>query len=155
MITSYIPGALVLKEPNDTVKHASTKNQSANETLLGIAGSDRVLLFEYADFDDGIKVYNATFSSRFFSNKMVVAGSSEDRFMLAWENPDYPQVEFTAVQDEYPIIMEDNLGNRYNLLGRAESGPDVGKQLPATRAYRALEFAWASMFETLIYFSEQ
>ncbi|MEQ8702304.1 MAG: DUF3179 domain-containing (seleno)protein [Phaeodactylibacter sp.] len=61
---------------------------------------------------------------------IVVAGSSNRNLIVAFSREvDGAVREFTPVQGQLPVIMEDEQGNRWNVFGKATFGPDKGAQL--------------------------
>ncbi len=78
---------------------------------------------------------------------IVVAGSSTDNFIVAYNRSvSGTTLEFTPLTGQLPLIMKDNLGNKYDIFGVAIEGPNVGAELRQTTSYIAYWFAWAAFY---------
>ncbi|MCI4651347.1 DUF3179 domain-containing (seleno)protein [Phaeodactylibacter sp.] len=61
---------------------------------------------------------------------IVVIGSERRDFAIAFSRLFQGQeLAFSPLQGRLPVVMEDNLGNWWNMFGRAVYGPDRGAQL--------------------------
>lgn len=98
------------------------------------------------DFSKSIQVINDDFEG----NKLVIAGSSELEMAVSFERivEDGTELQFEAVTDDLPVIMEDQEGNRWNLFGEAVSGPRQGEKLTPAPGYNAYWFALADFFNS-------
>lgn len=56
---------------------------------------------------------------------------------------------FTPLQNQYPLVMEDELGNRWDAFGRAVSGPDQGRQLEYVNSGMGFWFVFGAMYPGL------
>lgn len=110
----------------------------------GIFYNSTLHVFPIDKFPEEIKVLNRNING----NNIVIAGSSKHRLVVAFyrQADDNTLYEFTAISDDFPIIMEDNRGNRWNIFGEAVSGPDQGRMLRSAPSYNAYWFAWADFF---------
>lgn len=117
------------------------ENVSDHERILGIVGQWGVELFQFSLFTDSIKLYSHTFEKE----QVLVIGSAEHYFMVAF----HKKHEMTPVQNEFPVIMKDNSGTRWNIFGEAVSGPGQGRQLSSPDAYMALGWAWKDLFDRI------
>ncbi|MDZ7691925.1 MAG: hypothetical protein U5K69_12490 [Balneolaceae bacterium] len=50
------------------------------------------------------------------------------------------------MQNNLPVIMKDQEGNRWDLFGYAVEGPREGERLGPTSSYIGYWFAWADLF---------
>ncbi len=116
-----------------------------HERILGIVGQWGVELFQFNLFNDSIKMYKETFDKK----QIIVIGNTELNFMVAF----IYQSEMIPVQNEFPIIMMDYAGTKWNVFGEAVSGPGIGQQLSSPDAYMALGWAWKDLFEQIEVFS--
>jgi hypothetical protein len=73
----------------------------------------------------------------------IVVGSAEYRVIMAFKT----EFEFTAVQNEFPIVMRDGTGTQWDIFGTAVSGPGKGQQLDAVHAYYAYARSWQQVFD--------
>lgn len=118
---------------------------SDHERIIGIVGQWGVELFQFSLFTDSIKLYTDTFEK----DQIIVIGSAEQNFMVAF----LKKYEMTPVQDEFPVIMKDNSGTKWNIFGEAVSGTGQGQQLSSPDAYMALGWAWKDLFDQIEVYS--
>jgi len=79
---------------------------------------------------------------------VVLAGSQHHGFVVSFERKteDGTLLEFTAQQDELPVIMTDNEGNEWDLFGQAVKGPRKGQQLNPAKSYMGYWLVFGSMY---------
>jgi len=96
------------------------------------------------EFDESIEVINDNFEG----NKLVIAGSSGSKMVVSFERvlEDGTELQFEAVANSLPVIMEDQEGSRWNIFGEAVSGPREGEKLIEAPSYNAYWFAFADFF---------
>ena len=76
--------------------------------------------FESISTDSGYNLIADTFQER----DLIVVGNNT--FMVAFSTEGVTgALEFNLVNDALPIILEDNLGNRYDVLVRSSPGRTV------------------------------
>lgn len=82
----------------------------------------------------------------FRGKSLVLAGSNDLNFLVAYERKlrDGTELEFTSIQDQLPIIMEDNEGNKWDIFGHAVEGSRKGETLPETSSYIGYWFSWGT-----------
>jgi len=125
-------------------KTTKSKNSILNNDHFGIIAkniihADEALLFSTNDFSNQIQIYQVKYNNL----KLVIIGSKSNSFITAFiDNTNIPNNKFYPIQDSLPIIMRDNLGNKYDILGRALEGPNLGSRLSSPPAYFAHQFAW-------------
>lgn len=144
----YFPNALVFTSNSiisskNSIASKFTENINNDEKVFGFidninSKNSTVFIYRYSQFNDGIKLISAA-----NTNKIVI-GSSDLKFITAFINEN--NNSFVPVQNEFPIIMTDNLGNKWNVFGEAESGPDKGKVLKPAMGYVASWWAWKSFY---------
>lgn len=95
-------------------------------------------------FDTQLEIINDDFEGE----KILVVGSSESRIAVSYIRTlsDGTELEFEELNDELPLIAEDQEGNHWNIFGEAVSGPRKGEKLNHTGGYNAYWFAWADFF---------
>lgn len=121
---------------NKTIVHAVMDEFRGEETVMRI--------YPIKDLADDIQVIQESFRGK----NIVLAGSSSDQIAVSFISltDDGKVLDFEPVQDELPIIMEDNEGNRWNIFGEAVSGPRTGERLTSTRSYNGYWFAFADFY---------
>lgn len=80
--------------------------------------------------------------------EVIVAGSSEHSIAVSFYRKlsDGTRLTLQPAQGEFPVIMEDDEGNKWNVFGEAISGPRKGEELNPIPSYNAYWFAWADFF---------
>jgi hypothetical protein len=112
--------------------------------VLGINVGDASRVYPIDNFSSNIEVINETVGDM----QVVAAGSSNLDLGVVYnrELEDCTVLEFVAVQDSLPVVMQDNEGNEWDIFGVAVSGPRAGQQLQKTNSYIAYWFAWTAFF---------
>ena len=102
-------------------------------------------IFTIEDFDSGISLETGEIGE----TQYVVAGSSNHDFAVGFERTldDGTILNLEPVQNALPVIMEDQEGNKWDILGRAVEGPRQGEQLTPTLSYYGYEFAFGEFFK--------
>lgn len=116
----------------------------AKEKMLGVDILNEIKAYPFSAFEqDRITVLNDVFKGQ----PIVVIAHPGKQFITAYKaNLEGATFNFTAIQDEKSIVMTDDKGNSWNLLGVATAGPDQGKKLKTVKAYTGYWFAWLEFF---------
>lgn len=86
----------------------------------------------------------------FEGDSYVVVGSESFNFMVAFNTTLNGNVlSFEALQGILPIVMNDNLGNRYNIFGEIKDGPNIGEKLTPLNAFMGYWFSWGTFYPGL------
>jgi len=143
--------ALIYKSTEDEIDPGNGTGEvlSPGTYYYGVIDKDRVVVFDIDIFDDGIQVIKVGLRGK----SLIVAGSSQDNFVVSFELKGNVGSGMMALQDQLPLIMQDATGNTYDLFGKAVAGPQKGLSLKPGRGYRAKGFAWESIFNTVEIFS--
>ena len=130
----------VLYEVNDL----SDDRLHRKERVVGINVGNASKVYPISRFINEVTVIN----DRVGSMDVVAAGSSNRNFGMVYNRQleDCTTLDFTAVPDLLPIIMQDNEGGHWDVFGNAVSGPRMGARLQKTNSYIAYWFAWAAFF---------
>lgn len=101
-------------------------------------------VYPIAHFAGGVDVIN----DQVGDEPIVVAGSSGSDFAVIYSRmlSDCTELEFTALQNQLPMIMQDHEGTAWDIFGVAQGGPRAGETLYKTNSYIAYWFAWAAFF---------
>ena len=116
------------------VTHQKTSSGMGGELRFGILGLKGVATFGYGLFADGVSI------QQYLS--YLVVGSESDGFIMAFQR----KYNMTAVDNQFPIIMQDDSGGLWNVFGEALSGPHQGEKLSSPTAYVAHAWAWEDLF---------
>lgn len=133
-----IPTANSILDPN---KREVPKGDLVYGIIERAAGKESVVsIYEYGDFTDGTVLYQEIIAGR----KTLIIGNQSEHFITSYINDD--NVEFEAVQNQFPIVMKDSEDNFYDVFGVAVSGPKNGAQLESHTAFFALFWAWQEFY---------
>lgn len=154
-VKNHFNDALVFT--NTSVKNTSAtsnKNSLANiddgESVFGILNkransNSEIHVFKYNEFQNEINIYQKPIGSE----KIVIVGSKEYHFITSYINDN--NTIYTPIQDSFPIVMEDNNGNQWDLFGMAVSGPNKGHQLESPVGFVALGWAWKDFYSDFVF----
>ncbi len=114
------------------------------ERVLGINVGDKSKVYPVSDFSSEVSLIHDGVGGM----DVVAAGSAGQNFAVMYNRQleDCTTLEFTAVQDQLPIVMIDNEGTQWDVFGSAVSGPRTGSTLQKTNSFIAYWFAWTSFF---------
>lgn len=144
---TYFPDAKVFT--NASVNKSSNQKTSTpppenNDPIYGIVESNgkdgTVHAFGLDLFNTNITLKRENIEGK----QILVVGNSELSFITSYINNE--QIDFSAIQGEFPIVMEDSNGNTWNVFGIATSGPRVGQQLNSPHGFFASWWAWESFY---------
>ncbi len=83
----------------------------------------------------------------FENQHFVIAGSKTFNFIVSFSREFDGQLRnFSAVQDELPVIMQDEDGNKWDIFGYATEGPDKGKRLVPTQSLMGYWFSFGTFY---------
>ncbi len=114
------------------------------ERVLGLITEGQTMVFVINSFSTEISIENVSFGG----GEFVVIGSSVKNFAVAYERKlnDGTTLDFTFTQDELPLVMVDNEGNKWDIFGEAIEGPRAGESLHHMKSFIAYWFAWAAFY---------
>jgi len=114
------------------------------ERILGIIFTDETRVFQIDEFPDTIHVINDSFKGY----PLVTFGSSNVNIAATYKRTldNGTVLEFTPVQDQLPVVMQDDSGTKWDIFGFAVEGPRKGTQLRQAPSYIAYWFAWAAFY---------
>lgn len=91
----------------------------------------------------------------FAGKPIVIAGSKGRNFAVAFERTFEGQVlEFQVAEKRFPVIMTDQYGNDWDIMGRAVSGPDQGAGLNPLNAGMGYWFVFSASYPGIEIFGE-
>jgi len=107
---------------------------------LGIIGKESVETFSLDMFPGEISMHMSAVNP---GGKIVVAGSSEHHYMLAF----LTTYNMEPVYGKFPIIMQDETGTMWDIFGEGMMGERAGEKLESPLYYTAADWAWRDLFE--------
>jgi hypothetical protein len=114
------------------------------ERTYGIVAGANARVYRYSAFSDSLTV----FQDELGGVPLVVLGSRLRGFAVAFgsELRDGTPLRFTSLQDQFPAVMVDNEGTRWDVFGEAVDGPRKGSSLPTVVSFNAYWFAWGTFY---------
>jgi len=162
-VKDLYPNAKVFFDPSQSSKSSNTINKissKSNQTskLTAIipegedvytildqrAGSINANIYRYAMFTGGTKIYMKKIGNK----NLIIVGNDNQKYITSYINNE--NIVFTVLNNEFPAIMQDANGNKWNMFGVALSGPRQGEQLKSPNAYIAVWWAVKDFFPTII-----
>lgn len=135
------------KTNNDTFLFPVPKDDRlpSKERVLAVVENGNALAFRFEDFTGGA-IYRESFQGR----QILVAGNS--KFMTAFDiSGPISNLEFTYIHDGSAVLLEDNEGNQWSVMGDAISGPRQGEKLASVPAFMGYWFSIPAFYQTQIY----
>ncbi len=110
------------------------------EQQLGIIGKESVETFSLDMFPGEITMHMSAVNP---GGKIIVAGSSEHHFMLAF----LTTYNMEPVYGKFPVIMKDETGTMWDIFGEGMMGERHGEILESPLYYTAADWAWRDLYE--------
>lgn len=109
-----------------------------------VAGSNKgkaAYFYRYKMFEGGTKILTNK-----ISNKDVIIVGNRDLHFISSFIIDRNEI-FTAIQDQFPIVMKDAANNKWDVFGVAVEGPRKGQQLISLTGFVASWWAWQNFYD--------
>ena len=118
------------------------------ERVHGVVSSDGVgaKLYRFDSFQ-GNKVVTDN-----YNGQTIIIGSKEKNFIISFKQKkiDDTVLTFKMINGfNSPEILEDQLGNKWDVFGNAVSGPNAGEKLMPTNSFIGMFFSWAPFYNSL------
>ncbi len=116
----------------------------------GVILSGNAKVYPFSSFDFGVTLIEDSMAEEEF----VVIGSRSDEYVVSFlrDPGDGTLLDFSPIQDQFPVVMSDQEGNRWDIFGNAVSGPREGTRLSHARSFMGYWFSFAAFFpEVTIY----
>jgi len=116
----------------------------AKERVLGVFVEGDLKVYQFVEDSELVEIYNDTFNEK----KIVVVSDATRNFIVAFENKtaDSTSLLFTPIQGQNDVILTDEEGNLWNILGEAIEGPRQGEKLNSVHSYIGYWFSFAAFF---------
>lgn len=132
-----------------TINNSDTRLE-AKTRVYGVIADDSleenstVRVYEIEKFNDEVEVFH----DKIEGEEYVTVGNASFDFAAAYKSTmrDGTQLSFESVQNNLPIIMEDQEGNKWDIFGEAIEGPRKGQRLISAKSYSGYWFAFRDMF---------
>jgi hypothetical protein len=121
----------------------------AKERVLTIIGTSGAKVYSIENFSN----VNRLIADTFEGLDVVVVGNKTKNFIVSYKSklPDGTVLNFSPLE-EGAIIMTDQEGNRWDVLGNAVSGPRRGQSLESFPRMIGYWFSWAPFYDNLSVF---
>ena len=154
-VKKLYPTALVftpssINQNSNKTQFKQSSNTSEDERVFGVLDVDnisdiKIHIYRKNDFENEIKIYQKYIGN----NNTVIIGNKELDFIVSFI--DSGNSEFAPIQNEFPIIMQDNSGSKWNVFGVAVSGSRTGENLSLSKSYLASWWAWKDFYSEFIH----
>lgn len=150
-VKEFYPTALVFNFDSNCETCDNNSTQLNLNNLFGVFNEhvleDTIHLFNYNSFSDNTKTERISVNNK----NAIVVGNKKNVFVNAFYIPS--NTTFDALDDsEFPLILSDNQGNKWDIFGYAIEGPKTGQKLASPKSYIAAGWAWEDFFENLVYY---
>lgn len=155
IVLEYFPNALVFTNTSidsniENRSYKSKQDVEIGDSVFGVIeesqkGTITVFGFTYDMFQESTQIISKNINGK----KTIIIGNSDLHFMTSFI--DDANVAYTAIQNQYPIIMKDNVGNQWNIFGIAVSGPRQGEQLQSPLCFVAYYWAWQDFYDNIVF----
>ena len=152
IVKNHFPQAQVFNHEDINVcSECNPPNPPINfNKLFGVINqhvfSDTVHLYNYSNFTNGINFEYLTVNGR----DAIVVGSKNKIFFNAFYIPS--NITFNVLDEsEFPLILTDNEGNKWDIFGYSTQGPRLGQKLNNPTSYLAIPNSWVDLFENVVY----
>ena len=117
------------------------------ERVLGVIINGQAKAYSLELFADTIETIHNTFQQK----QLVIIGSKRHNFVLAFESTlaDGTALTFKPIQNELPVIVIDQEGNKWDAFGEALEGPRKGTRLKTTNSFMGYWFSWGAFYHDL------
>ena len=114
------------------------------DRVHGVIINGEAKVYPLADFEDQVTVIRDNFLDR----ELLVVGDRSTNFANSFliVQQEFNSLEFSAVQDQLPVVMEDNEGNLWDIFGEAVAGPRAGQKLVPTSSFIGYWFSWGTFY---------
>ena len=139
-----------VKSSNPNAIKKLQKNITDGESIYGIVNDrlaidKQIHIYRYDEFENGSKLYEKQIGSE----KIIIVGNKEHHYITSYVKDN--TANFSVIPNSFPIIMEDNNGNIWDVFGKAISGPRKGDQLRSPNSFVALGWAWKAFYTDFVF----
>lgn len=112
----------------------------AKERVLGVFVDAKAKAYRFNSASKETEIFQESYNGV----SLIVVRNTEQNFIVAFENRD--NLDYSAVQN-FPVVMEDELGNTYDFTGQLISGEGrSGMALPLMDSFIGYWFSWGTFY---------
>lgn len=114
------------------------------ERVHGILTDIDLMVFRFTEQMSNNQLHQFRLSGQDY----VLVGNKTDNFIISFFSNTIQgeKLEFSALQNEYPLILIDDEGNKWDVFGVAQEGPRKGEHLKPANSFMGYWFAWAAFY---------
>lgn len=112
------------------------------ERVHGVILNSKAKVYRFSSFPNDFVLIKDNFQFQ----KLLIIGNQNKNFIVSFINNLDEFHSFEVVQNELPIILSDNEGNKWNIWGEAVTGPRKGQKLIQTVSFMGYWFAWGAFY---------
>ncbi|MCI5055249.1 MAG: DUF3179 domain-containing protein [Flavobacteriales bacterium] len=117
----------------------------AKDRVLSIIKNGKVRSYEIDNFSDNTELLQESYEGE----ELVILGSKTKNFAVAYSREiDGTILDFTAL-DDFPVVMTDAQGNKWNLFGECVEGDRAGQRLNSPQNIIGYWFSFAAFYPGL------
>ncbi|MFK5958986.1 MAG: DUF3179 domain-containing (seleno)protein [Lutibacter sp.] len=149
-VKEYFPNAKVVsseifsskEEPSGGDSTNSENAPSSNELVYGILDDfNNIRIFKYSNFSN-----DSTINLTIQGQKYIVYGNSSKHIINAFKVENFE--DYTVIEDEFPFVLKQINGIKYDVLGRGTNGVSLEKP---KYAYVAIWSAWLEFYDNFTF----
>ena len=111
------------------------------ERVLGVIVDQKAKVYRFDAMNETLTLIEDSFEGQ----DLIVVGNKS--FMVAFSKTGVSGAEeLEVVNDNLPIVFQDNLGNTYDVFGEVVTGPSQGEPLDVLESYMGFFFSFAAFF---------
>jgi len=148
IVKQYFPNAYVFT--NNSIGRGNPPIPQNGDPIYGIVDINAVdnrdfdvYAYHYDLFDSTIKIYFQNIKD----DNIIIIGSKQFEFITSYINNS--NATFYPIQNQYPVIMGDNEGNKWTVFGVATEGPRAGQQLKSPYGFFTDWWAWNDFYQNI------
>lgn len=128
------------------VSHTDNRLPS-KERVHAVVVNQNVKAYSFNAFGDTITVIEDQFNNM----DLVIAGSKADNLVVSFNRTlnDGTVLSFSPVQDELPVILQDDEGTKWDVFGNGVEGPREGENLQTVTSLMGYWFSFAAFYPSL------
>ncbi len=112
------------------------------ERVLGVLNNGAAKAFTFSSHQLSLVTSNIA------GLDIVIPVTKQDNYIAAFQPvlENGKRVSLSVLENEMPVIMKDENGNRYDIFGFVVFGPNQGERLDSVTQFIAYWFAWAAFY---------
>ena len=118
----------------------------AKERVLGIQIKESFEAFTFNNDEPDIELVEDNIEGV----QLLIVRSTTNNYIVAFDNPNDGRLFAAATLEEYPVILKDDQGNSYDLLGKVVAGSGTNLEMPVQ--FIGYWFSWGAFYPNITIF---